>query len=129
MPQQHFIVMGVFLEPITFRRVEERYAPVHGIGEELSHLFLVSGRTIGVAHSHAAQADGRYFQVSKFSVFHRLSFYLAAKVGSSVRWIVSIFAEICTNISETAGFSVTCSQLWRKNSSYGIPWTAWATQT
>ena len=44
--------------------VEERDAAFHGGTEQRGHLLLVFGRAVRKAHSHAAQAEGRDFQVA-----------------------------------------------------------------
>ena len=52
--------------------VEERDAAFHGGVEKRDHLLLVFGRTVGKAHSHAAEPDSRNFQIalSKFALLH-----------------------------------------------------------
>ena len=52
--------------------VEERDAAFHGGPKQCGHLLFVLGRTVGKTHSHAAQPDGRDFQitVSKFALLH-----------------------------------------------------------
>ncbi len=57
---------------IHFGSVEEGDAALHGGPEQRDHLLLVLGRTVGKAHAHAAQAEGRDFQValSEFAFLH-----------------------------------------------------------
>ena len=56
--------------------VEERDAAFDGRPEQRDHLLLVLGRTVAEAHAHAAQAEGRDFQVafSEFALLHCFSF-------------------------------------------------------
>ena len=49
---------------VDLGRVEERDAPFDGLSDERDHLLPVRGRTVGKAHAHAAQAEGRDFQVA-----------------------------------------------------------------
>ena len=60
---QSFIGMGVLVRAIGLRRVEQRVARIHGLGNQVSHLPFVGGSAVGVAHTHAAEADGGNFQV------------------------------------------------------------------
>ena len=55
--------------------VEECHAEVDGRPDHGHHLLLVLGRSVAEAHSHAAQPDGRDFQiaVSKFALLHCLN--------------------------------------------------------
>ena len=53
--------------------------------------------------------------------------YSDAKVAYFSSIIVSIFAEICTKISECDLFFVSCNYLWQKILSYGIPLIPWIT--
>ena len=52
--------------------VEERDAAFDGRPEQRDHLLLVHGRAVGEAHPHAAEADGRDFQVAvpEFALLH-----------------------------------------------------------
>ena len=49
---------------IHFGCVEKRDASFHRRMEQGRHLLLVLGRTVGPAHSHAAQTDGGYFEAT-----------------------------------------------------------------
>src|SRR5438067_10173311 len=42
------------------------------LAEQRDHLLLVLGRAVGKAHAHAAQADGRHFEVAlaEFALLH-----------------------------------------------------------
>jgi hypothetical protein len=57
---------------VNLGRVEERDAAFDGCPEKRGHLLLVFGWTVGKTHSHAAQPDGRDFQItlSKFALLH-----------------------------------------------------------
>src|SRR5262249_16994143 len=57
---------------IPLRRIEECDAAFDGCPENRDHLLLVSGWTVGKAHSHTAQSESRNFQVaiSKFALLH-----------------------------------------------------------
>ena len=44
--------------------VEERDAALDGRPDQRDHLLLVGGRTVAEAHAHAAEAEGRDFQVA-----------------------------------------------------------------
>ena len=61
---------------VDFGGVEERDAEFDGRPDQGDHLLLVFGRTVAEAHSHAAEPDGRNFQValSKFALLHFFSF-------------------------------------------------------
>ena len=52
--------------------VEERDAALDGRAEQGDHLLLVRRRAVAKAHAHAAEADGRDFQValSEFALLH-----------------------------------------------------------
>jgi len=52
--------------------VEKRDAAFHGCAEKRNHLPLVFGRSVGKAHAHTAESEGRYFQavIAKFSRLH-----------------------------------------------------------
>ena len=54
--------------------VEERDAAFDGRPEQGGHLLLVLGRAVGKAHAHAAEPEGRDFQVavSEFALLHVL---------------------------------------------------------
>ena len=62
--------------------IEESYAAINGGMEKRDHLLLVSRRTIRHAHSHAAEPEGRDFQIafSKFAFLH--CFSLRASLGN-----------------------------------------------
>jgi hypothetical protein len=57
---------------VNFSGVEERDAAFHGCPKNRRHLLLVLGWAVGKAHSHAAQPDGRDFEigVAKFALLH-----------------------------------------------------------
>jgi hypothetical protein len=61
--------------PVRLSRVEEGDAALDGRPDELDHLLSVGCRAIPEAHAHAAQSDGRDFQVaaSKRSLLHHVS--------------------------------------------------------
>ena len=59
--------------------VEERDAAFHGRAQQRGHLLFVFGRAVGKAHPHAAEPEGRDFQIalSEFAILHclhRISF-------------------------------------------------------
>jgi len=58
---------------IDFGGIEECDAAIDGGPDQRDHFIFFTGRTIGETHTHAAQADGRNFQVA-FSKFARLHF-------------------------------------------------------
>ncbi len=60
---------------VNFGGVEERYAAFDGRPNQRDHLLLVRSRTITEAHSHAAEAECRNFQIafSKFALLHCFS--------------------------------------------------------
>src|SRR6266581_4131730 len=60
---------------IDLCRIEECYAAFDGCPEKSDHLLLVCGWTIGKAHSHAAEPDGRNFQAafSQLALLHCFS--------------------------------------------------------
>ena len=57
---------------IHFSGIKERDPAFHGCPKKCGHLLLIFGRPVGKAHSHAAQPDGRDFQItfSKFALLH-----------------------------------------------------------
>ena len=57
-PQQFFVVVGVSGRSVHFRRIKECISHIHGPGQEFRHFLFVCGRSVGMAHSHAAQAYG-----------------------------------------------------------------------
>ena len=57
-PQQFFVVVGVSGRSVHFRRIKECISHIHGPGKEFRHFLFVCGRSVGMAHSHAAQAYG-----------------------------------------------------------------------
>ena len=63
---------------VDFGGVEERDAAFDGGAKKSGHLLLVFGRAVGKAHSHAAEPDGRDFQIafSKFALLHLLNSFL-----------------------------------------------------
>jgi hypothetical protein len=64
----------VRIRPVGLGRVEEGDAALEGRPNEGDHLLLVGGWAIPEAHAHAAEPDGRDFQVagSKLSLLHRV---------------------------------------------------------
>ena len=62
----------VCVRTIDLGRVEERDAAFDGRADQRDHFLLVFGRAVGKAHSHAAEADGRDFQIafSQFALLH-----------------------------------------------------------
>ena len=59
--------------------VEERDAAFDGRPDQRDHLLLVLGRAVAEAHSHAAEPEGRDFQVA-LSEFAFLHFLLSGKL-------------------------------------------------
>ena len=57
---------------VDFGGVEERDAAFDGRADQRDHLLLVRGRAVAEAHAHAAEAEGRDFQVaaSQFALLH-----------------------------------------------------------
>src|SRR5678815_5169887 len=57
---------------VHFGSIEERDASFDGCSNQRDHLLLFFRRTVAKTHSHAAQPDGRNFQVSlsKFPFLH-----------------------------------------------------------
>ena len=57
---------------VDFGGVEERDAALDGGADQRDHLLLVHRRAIAEAHAHAAEAEGRDFQiaVSEFAFLH-----------------------------------------------------------
>ncbi len=53
---------------IHLGRVEERDAAFDRRPNERDHLLPVLGRSVGEAHAHAAEAEGRNFQIARFRV-------------------------------------------------------------
>ena len=79
---------------VDFSRIEECDAAFDGCPDNRDHLLLVFGRTVAEAHSHAAEADGRDFQVRSFQVCASASFLLRelpvfSRLESSAREAVS----------------------------------------
>jgi hypothetical protein len=66
----HELFVGV--RAVHLGGVEERDAAFHGCTKKSGHLLLVLGRAVRKAHPHAAEAEGRHFQValSEFSLLH-----------------------------------------------------------
>ena len=58
---------------VDLGRVEEGDAALDRRSDEGDHLLLVGRRPVSVAHAHAAEPDGRDFQVSKLSRSHSAS--------------------------------------------------------
>src|SRR6266576_6304902 len=60
---------------VDFCRVEEGDAALNGRANHRDHRLLFARWTVAGAHSHAAQPEGRDFQIAlpKFSLFHRYS--------------------------------------------------------
>ena len=63
---------------VDFRRIEEGDAAFDGCANQRDHLLLVCRRAVAKAHAHAAEPDGRDFQVavSKFAFLHFLQSFL-----------------------------------------------------
>ena len=63
--------------PVDFGGVKECDAALHGRVQQRRHLLLIFGRAVRKAHSHAAEADGRHFQIafSKFAFLHYFSLF------------------------------------------------------
>src|SRR4026207_2530124 len=57
---------------VPFGSIEERDASFAGCPNQRDHLLLFFRRTVAKTHSHAAQPDGRNFQISlsKFPFLH-----------------------------------------------------------
>ena len=57
---------------VDFGGIEECDAALNGRAEQRDHLRLVLGRTVRKAHAHAAEPDGRDFEIasSKFAFLH-----------------------------------------------------------
>ena len=55
---QPLVVMRIIGRTVYLRRVKERDAHIHSSGDQLAHLLLVGGRTIALAHPHAAKSNG-----------------------------------------------------------------------
>src|SRR6266576_5019750 len=49
---------------VNFSGIKERDTSIHGGTEKSSHLLFVFGWAVGKAHSHAAESDGRDFQIT-----------------------------------------------------------------
>ena len=81
----HELFVGV--RPVRLSRIEERDATIHGRPNERDHLLLVGGRTVAVAHAHAAQAERRNFQatLSQFALLHCPSRLNAVQDSTSAR--------------------------------------------
>ena len=56
--QQFLVVVRIIGRAIHFGGVEEVVAHIHSLCQQLRHFPMVGRRTVGVAHSHTAQADG-----------------------------------------------------------------------
>lgn len=56
--EEFLVVMRTVGRAIDLGGIEKGVAHLHGIGEEFRHFTLVGGRTVSVAHAHAAQPDG-----------------------------------------------------------------------
>ena len=54
---QPLVVMRIIGRTVYLRRVKERDAHIYSSGNQLAHLLLVGGRTIALAHPHAAKPD------------------------------------------------------------------------
>ena len=67
--------------PVGLGRVEEGDAALEGRPNEGDHLLLVRGWAVAEAHAHAAEPDGRDFQVavSKRSLLHRVFSYTSMR--------------------------------------------------
>ena len=71
-PNQFFIVMRIIGSSVYLRRVKESDAHIHGSGDQLTHLLLVSGRTVALTHPHTPEPDRRNGEISKFAILHLL---------------------------------------------------------
>ena len=62
----------VCVRTVNFSCVKERNAALHRRVEKRDHLLFVFGRTVRKAHTHAAEPDRRYFQItfSKSALLH-----------------------------------------------------------
>ena len=56
--EEFLVVMRTVGRAIDLGGIEKGVAHLHGISDEFRHFTLVGGRTVGVAHAHAAQPDG-----------------------------------------------------------------------
>ena len=63
---------------VDFGGVEERYAAFHRCPEQSDHLLLIGRRAVRRGCSHAAESNGRNFQIAfpKFALLHCFSFRL-----------------------------------------------------
>lgn len=60
--------------PISLGGVEEGDTALMGRADETDRVAALAGRPITIAQAHAAEANGRHVQRSKFSRFHRHAF-------------------------------------------------------
>src|SRR5437763_1344288 len=69
------VMAVVAVRSIHLRRVEEGDAAIDRRSNERDHLPLVCSRAVAIAHSHAPEADGRYFEVAatQFAFLHFFS--------------------------------------------------------
>ena len=56
--EQFLVVVRIVRRAIHFGGIEEVVAHIHCLCQQLRHFPMVGRRTVGVAHSHTAQADG-----------------------------------------------------------------------
>jgi hypothetical protein len=95
---------------VHFGGVKECDATVHGGTEERGHLLLVFGRAVGKAHSHAAEPDGRYFQIafSKSAFLHCFFWY---------QWslVKTLPLRVVPRASERVEFLPTCGKHERRS--------------
>ena len=91
--------------------VEERDAAFHGSPEHRGHLLFVFGWAVRKAHSHAAEAEGRDFQIalSKFSLLHR---FLSVKPRLPTT-LLFFFHQNKT-------FSPSCEEFFTKNDFFNV---------
>ena len=55
---QSLVVMRIIGCTVYLRRVKECDAHIYSSGDQIAHLLLVGGRTIALAHPHAAKSNG-----------------------------------------------------------------------
>ena len=69
--------------PVDLRGVEERDATVDGGPQQRDHLGLVRGRSVAMAHAHAAETDGRDFEAAatQLALLHSSSSVHDSNVG------------------------------------------------
>jgi hypothetical protein len=57
---------------VDFGGIKERHAAFDRFTYQSNHFVFVTGRAVGIAHSHATEPDGRDFQIAftKFAFLH-----------------------------------------------------------